>query len=90
MRQVGVASAFNFQLASGAIGAADIVATVHVVLASGSTSTRSGTMPQNSVQGHTVALGSAGDTVVSVSSVTFTGGTDADAFDIVTVEDRSL
>jgi hypothetical protein len=77
-------------VASGTIGGADVVVTVHAVLANGSTVTRTGTMPSGSTEGHTVALGSAGDTVVDVSSVTFTGGTAADAFQIVTVEDRSL
>ena len=77
-------------VATGAIGAADIVVTVHAVLADGSAVTRTGTIPNGSTQDTVVALGSAGDTVVDIESVTFTGGTAADAFQIATVEDRIL
>lgn len=80
----------ELEVTGNPIGAADIVVTVAVTLANGTTSTRSGTIPNGSIVGATVALGEATDRIVNVTGVTFTGGTNGDAFRVQTVEDRSL
>ena len=74
----------------GTIGAADIHVTAHVTLESGSTTTVTGTIPNGSGADTIVALGSGSDKVVDVTSVTFTGGTEGDAFQVETILERSL
>ena len=80
----------ELEVTGNPIGAADIVATVAVVLASGETDTIEGTIPNGSTVGTKVALGTSDDRVVNITGITFTGGTNGDAFRVQTVEDRSL
>lgn len=80
----------ELEVTGNPIGAADIVATVAVVLAGGATDTVSGTIPNGSIVGATVALGATSDRIINVTGVTFTGGTNGDAFRIQTIEDRAL
>ena len=80
----------ELEVTGGTIGAASIVATVHVTLANGSTTTRQGTITNGSAEGTKVALGASTDRIVDVTSVTFTGGTEGDAFRVQTIEDRTL
>ena len=78
------------QVVGDTIGGADIDVTAHVTLEIGSTTTVTGTIPNGSGVGTIVALGSGSDKIVDVTSVTFTGGTEGDAFQLQTIEERSL
>ena len=80
----------ELEVTGNPIGAADIVATVACVLAGGTTENRSGTIPNGSSVGFKLALGSAADRIVNITGITFTGGTNGDAFRAQTIEDRSL
>lgn len=80
----------ELEVTGNPIGAADIVATVAVVLSNATSSTREGTIPNGSLVGAKVALGEASDRIVNITGITFTGGTNGDAFRAQTIEDRSL
>lgn len=64
------------------IGAADCVLTVTCVDADGDETEEAATMPQNSVAGTAVAIGTSSDAYVSVDTAVVTGGTDGDRVEI--------
>jgi len=73
------------------IGAASISATVTGLDTTGATRTWTATITNGTAQDTVVNLAGTGVTAgVSVSAVTFTGGTNGDDFELVTVEDRTL
>lgn len=73
------------------IGAADIVATLTGIDAAGDARTWTCTIPNGSAADTVVnAAGTGVTTGVSVSAITFTGGTNGDDFDAIVVEDRVI
>ena len=80
----------ELEVTGNAIGAADIVATVTAVLANGTTDTRTATIPNGSIVGAKVALGTSADRIVNITGLSFTGGTNGDTFRVQTIEDRDL
>ena len=80
----------QFEVTGNPIGAADITATAHVVTAGGSSTTLTALIPNGSSVGTKVDLGEGTDRVVDCTAVTFTGGTDGDAFRVQTKMDRDL
>jgi hypothetical protein len=73
------------------IGAASIVATLTGVDAGGSARTWTCTIPNGTAQDAvTNAAGTGCTTAVSVSAITFTGGTNGDDFDCIVIEDRTI
>jgi len=80
----------ELEVTGNAIGAADIVATVSSVFANGTTDTRTATIPNGSIVGAKVALGTSADRIVNITGLSFTGGTNGDTFRVQTIEDRDL
>ena len=72
----------------GTIGAASITVTVVGTTASGSSITKTGTITNGSEVGAKFDVGIGTDRYVDVTSVTITGGTTGDAFQIQTKLDR--
>jgi hypothetical protein len=73
------------------IGAASIVATVTGVDAAGAARSWTATLTNGSAQGTVVnCAGTGNNNGVSVSAISFTGGTNGDDFEVVTVEDRTI
>jgi len=80
----------ELEVTGNPIGAAQIVATVACVTDSGATYDREETIPAESSVGTKIPLGTSADRVANITGITFTGGTNGDAFRVQTIEDRSL
>ncbi|MEO8483325.1 MAG: hypothetical protein ABI634_14020 [Acidobacteriota bacterium] len=73
------------------IGAAPIVATLTMRRFDGSTTTIGATVPNGSIVGATVAVGTPGtDMFVACMGVTFTGGTNGEGFAVRTTVERAI
>ena len=78
----------ELEVTGGTIGAASITVTVVGTTASGSSITKTGTITNGSEVGAKFDVGIGTDRYVDVTSVTITGGTTGDAFQIQTKLDR--
>lgn len=69
------------------VGAADIDVTCTCTTAAGGTVTKTGQIPNGSIVGAKVQLGTAADRIVAVTAVAIEGGTNGDDFQVQTMED---